>query len=381
MRKMPKKEAKKMQQQRELMFTPGPTEVNPIVLRAMSRRIINPDIDERFYEIYDALCNKIRKVAGTKSDLFIMAGEGMVALDSAVANLVEPREEVLAITSGVFGDGFADLIKRYGGRPNLVKAEYDTVVSASEVERAIETNSKIRVATFVHCETPAGTIASLAEIGKVLNDHDVIMIADVVSTLGGVEVNADRNHVDVCLGASQKCFSAPPGLAMISVSKRAWGKIELRKSKVAPFYLDLSEWKRNWLGQRVFPYTQSVSDIFALDAALDLIIKEGVSSVYERHSKVAQYVRESCGKLGLELYPKATEICSDTVTALKIPKGIEDQELRNVMARKYGVVIGGSWGKIAGKVIRLGHMGYNADMKKASRAIDALARTLESFGF
>ncbi|MDG7001380.1 MAG: alanine--glyoxylate aminotransferase family protein [Nitrososphaerota archaeon] len=366
---------------KELLFTPGPTEISPRVLRAMSTPILNPDIDARFFDLYDALCDKIRKVAGTKNDLFILAGEGMVALDAAVANLVEKDDNVLAISSGVFGDGFVDFVKNYGGRPIIVSSEYDDVVSANQVERALERNKDISVATFVHCETPSGTVSPLEEIGKVCDDHGVILIADTVSTLGGIPVRADKNHIDVCLGASQKCFSAPPGLALISVSERAWEKISKRKEKVSSFYLSLSEWKKSWLGERVFPYTQSVSDIFALDKALDMILSEGLSQVYHRHSKVAEYLRDSCKRLGLELFPKSEAICADTVTAIKVSKGLNEQKLREHMRTKYGVVIAGSWGKLSGKVIRLGHMGYNAKQEKATRVADALARSLKDVGF
>ena len=358
------------------MFTPGPTEVHPAVLKAMSRELINPDIDVRFFEIYNSLCNKIRKIAGTGNDVFVMAGEGMLSLDAAVANLVEPGESVLAISSGVFGDGFADLVKSHRGKPVVVRSDYDDIVAPNEVDRELERNPEVKVVTFVHCDTPSGTISPCKEIGKVCNDHDAILITDAISTMGGTPVDSDRSHIDVCLGASQKCFSAPPGLSIISVSNRAWEKIERRKTNVDSFYLDLLNWKKLWLGEGTFPYTQSVSDVFALDKSLDLILKEGTEAVYHRHTKVANFLREACLQMGLDLFPKRLDICSDTVTALRVPDGIDDQKLRDKMRRKYGVVIGGSWGKLAGKVIRFGHMGFNAKMSKAKRAIDALSGSL-----
>ncbi len=360
------------------MFTPGPTDVHPVVLRAMAEPLINPDIDVRFFKIYDSLCNKIRKVAGTKNSLFLFAGEGMVALDSAVANLVEPGDQVLSISSGVFGDGFTDLIKNYRGKPVVVKSEYDDVVTPNQVDRALEKNPRIRVATFVHCETPSGTISPLRQIGKVCNDHDLLLITDAVSTLAGVPVNADKNHVDICLGASQKCFSSPPGLAIISVSDRAWERIKRRKTGVESFYLDLKTWKNMWLKDRTFPYTQSTSEVVALNKSLDLILEEGLNSIYNRHSVVAEYVRSSCEKMGLNLFPKRQEICSDTVTVLKIPSGIGETKLRERMRTKHGIIIAGSWGKLAGRVIRLGHMGYNAQKAKAERVVEALSETLKS---
>jgi aspartate aminotransferase-like enzyme len=366
---------------RILLFTPGPTEVPAEVLEAMVTPILNPDLDEAFFSLYDSLCDKIRKVVNTKDTLFVMAGEGMVALDSAVANLVERGDKVLTISSGVFGDGFIDFVRNYGGEPVAIKSEYDDVVSATEVERELEKHKDVEVVTFVHCETPSGTVAPLEDIGKVCNDHGVILIADTVSTLGGVPVEADRNHVDVCLGASQKCFSAPPGLAIISVSKRAWEKIEKRKVRVSSFYLDLVQWKESWLQNRVFPYTQSVSDIFALDKALDILLDEGLTSVFRRHEKVANLVRNSCEEMGIELFPKKKHICSNTVTAIKVPNGINEKNLRDLMLKKYSVMIAGSWGKLSGRVIRLGHMGYNAYENKAELALGALSDSLKTLGF
>lgn len=365
-----------------LLYAAGPTEVPPQVLEAMAEPIVNPDLDEAFFSLYDDLCGKIRKIAGTRSDLFVLAGEGMVALDSAVANLVEEGDHVLAISSGVFGDGFADMIRNYRGKPLIVSAEYDSVVSPSDIDRALEKNKKIKVATFVHCETPSGTISPLRETGKVCNDHDVTLIADTVSTLGGVPLDAEKNHVDVCLGASQKCFSAPPGLAIITVSKRAWERMDRRKQSVSSFYLNLPEWRKSWLGNRVFPYTQSVSDIFGLNAAVDLMFREGMPSVYKRHEKVAELVRERCSnEIGIEIYPSSEDIASPTVTALKVPSGIDEQKLRTQMWKKHSVAIAGSWGKLSGKVIRLGHMGYNAHEDKAELVLDALKKSLRELGF
>ncbi len=367
----------------KLLYTPGPTEVPPSVLKAMSRPIVNPDLDPHFFTFYNKLCDKIKKIASSDNadDLFVLAGEGIVALDSAAANLVEKGDHVLAVTSGVFGDGFVDMIKNYGGVPVVVRAEYDTIVTPTEIERALEKDEEIKVATFVHCETPAGTIALLDQVGKLCDDHGVILIADTVSTLGGTPLNVSKNHVDVSLGASQKCFSAPPGLATISISKRAWEKIESRKEKVASYYLNLSEWKHSWLEKQVFPYTQSVSDLFALDQAVDLLLEEGLSKVYSRHEKVAELVRDQCKELGIELFPVSEDIASPTVSALKLPQGIEESALRARMEKKYSVSIAGSWGKLSGKVIRLGHMGYNAYERKAETALLALGRSLHELGF
>ncbi len=305
----------------------------------------------------------------------------MVALDAAVANLVEKGDRVLSISSGFYGDGLREFAVNYGGDATLLRSEDGDIVEPADIERQLEKDPQIKVATFVHVETPCGTLGPLAEVGKICDDHGVILIADTITSVGGVPVNADRNHVDVVLGASQKCFSAPPGLAMISVSPRAWEKIERRKEKVPSFYLDLLPWKNMWLKKREFPYTQSVSDIFALNAGLDLILKEGLNRVYARHRKVADFVRDSCRDIGLEIFAKRREISSKTVTAVKVPAGIDEKQLRMVMAKRHGVIISHSWGKTAGKVVLLGHTGYNAQEKKARIAMSALSKSLKSLGF
>jgi aspartate aminotransferase-like enzyme len=364
-----------------LLYTASPTDLPPEVRKALGRQMIHPDLDPRFFSLYDGVVKKLGKIIGTRNDLFIMAGEGMLVLDSAVANLVEKGDRVLTISSGFYGDGLKEFVENYGGRAVALRCDDGDTVSPSVVDRALEKNPDVKVATFVHTETPCGTMGPIDQIGKVCNDHDVILIGDTITSLGGVPIEADRNHVDVTLGASQKCFSAPPGLATISVSKRAWEKIERRKQKVASFYLDLMPWKQMWLEKRTFPYAQSVSDIFALDAGLDLLLDEGIEHAFSRHANVAELVRGSCERMGLKLFAKSREISAQTVTAVSVPKGVDEKKLRAKIVRDYGVMISESWGAPAGKVVLLGHMGYGAHRKKANRAIAALECTLRSMGY
>lgn len=364
-----------------LLFTASPTELPPAVRRALSKQLLHPDLDPKFLDLYERVSKKVGQILGTRNDLFIMAGEGMIVLDSAAANLVEKGDHVLTISSGFYGDGLEAFVRNYGGEPSVLRSESGDIVDPADVDRRLEKDPQISVATFVHTETPCGTLAPLPEIGKVCNDHGVILIADTITSAGGIPVDADRNHVDVALGASQKCFSAPPGLAMISVSERAWEKIKSRKEKVRSFYLDLVPWKEMWLGKRVFPYAQSVSDIFALNAGVDLVLEEGLSKVYGRHAKVAESVRDSCEEIGLELFAKRREIAASTVTSVKVPSGIDEAKLRKRMVKRHGVMISPSWGDTAGRVVLLGHMGYSAQERKAAVAIEALSKSLKSMGF
>jgi aspartate aminotransferase-like enzyme len=366
-----------------VLFTASPTDLPPEVRKAMGRQIIHPDLDPEFFKLYDSVVKKLGNIIGTKNDLFVMAGEGMLVLDSAVASLVEPGDEVLTMSSGFYGDGLNMMVAGYGGKAIPLRAPDGDSVSASDVDRALEKNPGAKVATMVHVETPCGTVASIKEIGKACNDHGVILIGDTITSIAGMPVLGDRNHVDVTLGSSQKCFSAPPGLSMISVSKRAWEKIEKRKQRVPSYYLDLMVWRESWLAKktRSFPYQQSVSDIFALNAGLDLIMEEGLEHVYKRHARVAELVRTSCEEMGLHLFAKSREVAAETVTAVKVPRGIDEARLRARMVKDYDVWISNSWGKPAGKVVLLGHMGYAAHRKRADRALVALEATLKKMGY
>lgn len=364
-----------------LMFTPGPTEVPLRVLRAMLKEPKNPDLDEEFANFYDELCGKLRRIMHTRGDIIVHSGEAILGLEAAVLSLVEPGEKVLTMTSGVYGDGFIDFVRMYGGVPVEVRAEYDEVVSPEEVDRVLEREGDVEVATLVHCETPSGTLNPLEEIGKVCGEHGVVLVVDAVSSVGGVPVEVDGWGVDVCIVGSQKCLSAPPGLGIMSVSERAWEKMEENRGKIKGFYLNLLAWRDWWFEKKVFPYTQSTSLLYALDEACSMLLEEGLENVFKRHDAVARATREGVKAMGLELFPKKEEYCSATVTAVRAQEGLNEEELRRRMKEKYGVMIAGSWGKLAGRVFRLGHMGYNAQPGKVMQALLALSQALSDMGF
>ncbi|HEV2226419.1 MAG TPA: alanine--glyoxylate aminotransferase family protein [Nitrososphaerales archaeon] len=364
-----------------LVFTPGPTEVPSRVLRRMAAPITNPDVDRKFVRFYEEVQSKLMTLMKTKNDVLIMSAEGLLGLEAAVASLVGKGDKVLTVTNGVFGDGFADFVRLYRGVPVPVVADYDRPIDPEKVGKALEANGDIRVATFVHCETPSGVLNPLKEVARQCRKRGVILVADVVSSLGGVPVEADAWGVDVCLGASQKCISAPPGLALVSVSDRAWEIVRSRKDEIPSYYLSLGQWNEWWKKNKLFPYTPSVSDIYALDEALDMIFEEGLTSVFSRHVKVSRALLAALRAMGLSPFPASDEFHSPTVTAFRRPVRIDEERLRAVMENRYSVMIAGSWGKLTGKVLRLGNMGYNAYPQKAIRATRALENALKDLGF
>lgn len=351
-------------------FTPGPTDVPPPVRAAMAESQPNPDIESEFSEQYDRLCENLATVYDTEHDVVVPGGEGILGLEAAIASIVSPGDRVLCVSNGLYGDGFADFVEAYGGEAELVSAPYDEGYDLDAIEAALDAaadaDEPFLAATMVHCETPTGTLNDLGPVLDRLDDHGVLSVVDAVSSLGGTSVPTDR--IDVCLGASQKCFSAPPGLTTAAISDRAWEAIAARDP--SSLYTNFLPWRDV---SEQFPYTHLTVNVAALDAAVDLILEEGLDAVYERHEAAAERCRLRGSELGLELYPDA-ERSSPTVTAFHVPG--EAKRLQREIAETEGVLLATGLGGLAEDILRFGHMGYNADVEKADRAMDALEAVL-----
>ncbi|MGB9976054.1 pyridoxal-phosphate-dependent aminotransferase family protein [Thermovenabulum sp.] len=360
-----------------LLMTPGPTYVSERVRQAISKPITNPDLDEEFFTFYDGLCAKLGKLLNTKEDVLVLCGEGILGLEASVASLVEPGDKVLCVANGVFGEGFGEFVEMYGGVPVYIKKEYNEPVTKKDLEDALNKNPDVKIATVVHCETPAGLINPIEEICPYLHEREIITIVDAVSSIGGIRINTDEWGIDVILGGSQKCLSAPPGLSFLSLSKKAWEKIKNRKTPIRGYYLNLLLWQEMWKKKRIFPYTQPVSDIYGLNEAVKIALEDG-EDIYRRHKKIGKAVRETLKQAGFQIYP-LEGFESDTVTAFNIPEGIDDEKFRRHLLKKYGVMIAGSWGKLSGRVWRIGHMGENAREDRVFKFFTEFQKALQDF--
>jgi len=368
-------------QQEYLIYTPGPTMVPPRVLQAMNKQIINPDLDPDFPDWLLETSRLVGEIIKTKNEVLILPGEGMLALDAALNSIVKPEDRVLVLASGIFGHGFAEMVKNCRATPIVIATEgYDEALSVEKVKEALDNYPDITAITLVHCETPSGTLNPLKELCKVCQKSDAITIVDAVSSNGGTEVRTDEYGIDINLGASQKAFSAPPGIAFLSLSEKAIDLINSRKL-IPTFYSDLSVWTKSWLAKRSLPFTHSISDLFAFRESVELILEEGLENVFRRHQKISRALIAAGEAMGLELYPKTTDIVSPTVTAFKVPERITFEQLKSLLWRKYGVLIAGAWGPVlGGKVLRLGNMGYGANPHFAILALTALEKALKDLG-
>ncbi|MDV0445134.1 Serine-pyruvate aminotransferase [Methanimicrococcus sp. At1] len=358
-----------------LLMTPGPTQVRENVRIIRALEMTNPDLDLKFFRFYRKTCFKLAAFMNTNSQVLILSGEGMLALDSACASLAEPGDRVLIIDNGLFGEGFADMVKAYGAEPVVFKGARTRGISSENLREFLNEDSDFKFATIVHCDTPSGVLNDLKEICPLLKAHGILTVVDAVSSMVGEPLYTDDWGIDICIGASQKGFSAPPGLAFLSVSPDAWDAIENRKTPIPSYYCNLLLWK-NYFEDFWFPYTPPISDIYGFNAALNNVVKE--KGTLKRHRRIAKAVRKAVIRSGLSLYLRS-DYCS-TVTAVNVPEGVDGEALIQRMKNETGILIGGNFGELKGKVIRIGHMGENARLEYVSETLKALQETLEKEG-
>ncbi len=358
-----------------LIMTPGPTYVHEEVRAALAKAITNPDLDENFYEFYKETCAKFQELLQTKNDVLILSGEGILGLEAACASLIESGDRVLCIDNGIFGHGFGDFAKMYGGEVEYFESDYSRAIDIVELEKFLEQDHDFKIATLVHCETPSGITNNIEAICKLLNKYNIISVVDSVSAIGGEDVKTDEWDIDIMLGGSQKCLSASPGLTFLSISQKAWEKILNRKNPIVGYYCNLSLWKE-WYENKWFPYTQPISDIYGLRVAVDRLLN--CKDYVQRHAKIANAVRGSLIDAGLDLYP--TDGFSNTVTTVKIPEGITYKEFYETMLQEQNIMIAGSFGFLKDKVFRIGHMGENCYEEKLYITLKALDQVFRKFG-
>lgn len=359
------------------IMTPGPVQVRENVRLARSRTCTNPDIDPDFYDFYRETCGLLEKALhGEDYQALILGGEGILGLEAACASLTEPGDRVLVIDNGVFGRGFADFVKIYGGEPVLFTTDYHSPVPLDKLDSFLRRDHNFKYATFVHVDTPSGMLNDVATISGLIHRYGILCVADSVAGMFGQPLDLSRSKIDILCGGSQKALSAPPGLTMLWVSEDAFRAMEQRKTPVASFYASIPAMK-NYYKEQWFPYTMPVSDINGLRQAVDNFLAD--DGVLARHALVAKATRRAILEAGLTLYP-VEGANANTVSAINVPEGITDREILSGMCRQFHIMIAGSFDTLAGKVIRIGHMGENCYPEKVAPTLFALQRVLEEHG-
>jgi pyridoxamine---pyruvate transaminase len=368
-----------MSEGREPDFTlsAGPTAATPRTLAALGAPIVY-HYDPQFLAAFRRTEQKVADIFRTRNSVLLMQGEAVLSLEAAARSLVAPGTKVLNLVSGVFGKGMGMWLTDFGAELQEIETTYDDVVDPEAVERHLAANPDVRLLTAVHCETPSGTRTDLAAIGAIARKHEVLTLVDCVSSVGGMEFDADGWGLDVCVLGPQKCLGGPPGMSMMSVSERAWEAIEKNPSAPRASFLSMLDWKERWFGEGRFPFTPSVSDLHGVESACDQLLEEGLEHSIARHGAAARACRAGVQAMGLRLWPRSEEIAADCATSVAVPDGLDHLDVRAHARERYGVML--SAGQGAGNLVRIGHMGPTANGLFPVVGLTALGRTLLDLG-
>jgi len=356
------------------IMTPGPTQVLENVRRARSLECTNPDLDTEFVEFYKETCELISSLLHTKNETLILGGEGILGLEAACATLTEPGDRVLVLDNGVYGRGFADFITMYGGDAVLYHADYSNTLDVDALAEYLREHHDFKYATVVHCDTPSGMLNDVGKICPLLKKYGILTVVDSVSAMFGEAVRVDDFQIDLLCGGSQKAVSAPPGLTFVVISGDAWAAMKNRRTPVASFYANLLTFT-DYYEKKWFPYTMPISDIYGLRAAFDNIAAD--RDMLKRHRMIGGATRRTLTAAGLKLHLESG--FSNTVTVFDIPNPLTASQILDGM-KEHGILLAGSFDELAGKVIRIGHMGANATVANMSETRGALDDVLRGLG-
>jgi aspartate aminotransferase-like enzyme len=351
-------------------LVPGPVSVPQAVRDAYQIDFGSADLEEEFFQLYADCESKLQRMLATGNDVTIQSGEGMLALWGALKSVLRPGDRVLAVANGVFGYGIGEMAQRVGAEVEIVGFGYADVPHPQTVREAAQ-RFRPSLITAVHCETPSGTLTPLAEIGTISREVDALFYVDFVASGGGVHVLVDEWGIDLGLLGSQKVLSLPPDLSMVSVSAQAWERVQ-RVNYVG--YDALAPW-RTGPEDRYLPYTHNWAAMKGLQISLDSLFSEGLENVYRRHDEVAAFCRQRLIEMGIGLWAAREEIASPTVTAATLPPGW-DWPRFDAALRGHGMAVGGSYGPLATKIFRIGHMGSQANQDLVARGMDVIARVI-----
>ena len=357
------------------IMTPGPTQVAENVRLARSKECTNPDLDTDFVEFYKETCEEISRLLHTENETLILGGEGILGLEAACASMTEPGDRVLVLDNGIYGRGFADFVSMYGGKPELYSRDYRETLDVQELENFLKDHHDYKYATVVHGDTPSGMLNDISAICPLLKKYGIMTVVDSVSASFGEPMRISDWKVDIMCGGSQKVISAPPGLTFVVISDDAKKAMAERKTPIASFYANLTTFA-HYYEEKWFPYTMPISDIYGLRTAIDNI--EADPDILTRHEKIAEASRKAITGAGLNLYLKSG--FSSTVTVFEIPEGTTAKAILDGVKNDYNIMLAGSFDVLAGKVIRIGHMGNNSDYYNVREVFAALDGTLARLG-
>ena len=359
---------------------PGPSDVNPRILVAMSKPTIG-HLDPEFIRLMDEIKAMLQATFQTKNELTIpVSAPGSAGMETCFVNLVEPGDKVIVCQNGVFGGRMADNVKRFGGEVVLVEDEWGRAVDPQKLEDALTQHPDTKIVAFVHAETSTGVQSNAAALCALARARDCLTIVDCVTSLGGTEVNLDVWGADAAYSGTQKCLSCAPGLSPISLSERAVSAIKNRTTPVASWFLDLNLVMGYWgEGQkRAYHHTAPVNALYGLHEALVILEEETLAVSWERHQRNHRALKAGLEAMGLSFIVPEDERLPQ-LNAVTIPEGVDEAQVRQQLLQQHNLEIGAGLGALAGKVWRIGLMGYASNPKNVLLCANALEAVLSQY--
>jgi len=358
--------------QRTLMG-PGPSDVNPRILEAMSRPTIG-HLDPVFVGMMDEMKALLKYAFQTDNELTMpVSAPGSAGMETCFVNLVEPGDKVIVCQNGVFGGRMKENVERCGGTPVMVEDEWGKAVDPQKLEDALKANPDAKLVAFVHAETSTGAQSDAKSLVEIAHRHDCLAIVDAVTSLAGTPLLVDAWKIDAIYSGTQKCLSCTPGLSPVSFSERALDKIRNRASKVQSWFLDLNLVMGYWGGEgkRAYHHTAPINALYGLHEALVILQEEGLENAWARHAKHHQALRAGLEAMGLNFIVAENERLPQ-LNAITIPEGADDAAVRSTLLNDYSLEIGAGLGVMAGKVWRIGLMGHACNARNVYLCLNAL---------
>ncbi|MGC2331582.1 MAG: alanine--glyoxylate aminotransferase family protein [Candidatus Acidiferrales bacterium] len=363
-----------------LMLTPGPSCVDPRVYRAMGAPIVG-HMDPWFTKMMDDVQVLLRRVFQTQNRItFPLSASGSGGIEAAVMNPLEAGDECIVCVNGAFSERMAIIAERVPAKVIRVEAPYGRTVDPGDVLRAGK-DRKIKFVGLAHGETSSGIVQRIEDYRKVADELGALLVVDTVASLAGVPLDVDAERIDICFSGSQKAISAPPGMAPITVGPRAEEAMHARKEPVRSWYFDLTTAMNYWGKDRLYHHTPPITLIYAMREALRAVLEEGLEARWERHRENQQALIAGVEAMGLELLVSNAADRLTTVTAIKIPAGLEDGTVRQQLLDEFSIEIAGGLGPLKGKIWRVGLMGYSCQKPNVLTFLAALEKTLLDQGF
>jgi pyridoxamine---pyruvate transaminase len=356
----------------------GPVGSTPATQAALAQPVLH-HTDPAFRALYAETVTLLREAFGTSVDPVVFPGEAVAGIEAAAAALIGPDDVVLNVVSGIYGRAFGQLAARFARGVVEVETGYNASIAPVAVGDALARRADVTIVAAVHCETPSGTMNDLDAISQLTAGSGALLIVDAVSSFGGMRTDFE-NWPGIAITAPQKCLGGTPGLSLLHVSDDAWRHIAANPNAPRGSALSILDWRDAHRPDRAFPFTPSVSDIYGLRSCLTQFLAEGPENVAARHRRAARAVRAGVRALGLNLWAAEDAIRADTVTAIEMPDGADEAEVRAVARAESGVMLAGGQGALRGRVLQIGHMGPAAYPMSPVIGLAALGHALRRLG-